>query len=198
MKYVEQSYETEKNKVHFEQMQDIYLSKDGYHVGVLIKVFEKNLRNGELGLRTIYSKKFENMISSSSYHNFVKKFLENPEYRKRYLEEGKHWNEVIIYANSKGVNNKCVRLIESLNKKGENELTEKDFINLKTFGDDDYTRMNYTRLLCFIAKNDLDKVTKEFQDVKTRNMVIRWVARGLKTAYAIKKVKVDNHIASMS
>jgi len=192
LNYINQTYISENIKVEFEQIKDIYFSKDGYHVGVRITVSEINPKNIEGKRISMYTKYFDNMVSNPSYHNFVKRFLENAEYRKQYLERGYHWRGSITYSNHKGVNTKCIKTIEKLNGKELCELTHEDFQNLKTYGSDGYTRMTYQKLVELVPTSDIEQVKRIYQDVKNSSRVLRWIARGLKVTHAICKVKIDN------
>ena len=122
--------------------------------------------------------------------DFMKRFLEEPEFRKKYLIIGNNWDGIIKQLDdTTGVNQLCLSRIKELNKK--DNPTTSEFIHLRVGGKDKYSLLSGTALLKEINANDLEEVKKENFNSKELECALRWVLRGLKVKHCIKKVKVD-------
>lgn len=136
-----------------------------------------------------YCRHFDKKVSALHYHEFIKKFLEDTTYRKQFHYDRKHWNGSIRYQYEEGVNQQCRKLIQQLNQIKRAKFD--DFAELKTFGVDGFSRMNLEKLSTFVKPSDIRLVEQAFQEKKLQLSALRWVARGLKVRYAIRKVRTD-------
>ena len=130
-------------------------------------------------------------FNSLIYSNFVRKFLEDVEYRKGLEVSGNHWLGVLPYTDKSGVNAKCAKKIKILNNKKEKNLKFKDFAELKTYGLDKYSQMKYEDLIEFVEEDALKKIENEFFERKLVVRALRWNARGLKPQLCIRRVKTE-------
>lgn len=167
----------------------LYALKDGDDyflcVDIIISHGGKNISQ--------YFKEFDKPVTSNHYSAFVKKFLENRTYRQAFLEEGElPWEGVIPFQTNDGVNKKCRQVIEQLNNKKKPKFT--DFVRLKTYGSDSFSRMKIEKLKDYISESSLQLIEAELEDGKIQLNAIRWVARGLQTNLAIRKVKTDQEV----
>ena len=95
-----------------------------------------------------------------------------------------------------------IKAIKKLNTQKNSLLKFKDFVNLKTFGMDDFSRAKRDVLEGMIPENDVRRLQKEFlpekeackEDEKLYVNALRWKARGLKTELSIRKVKTDQEV----
>lgn len=142
-----------------------------------------------------YAYEFEKEVTALSYASFVKKFLENPDFRIPLIVEGK-WNGIIPYQTESGVNQKCEQYILRLNQK--RNLKFKDFANLKTFGRDSFSNKKKENLLSYVSKDALQSIEEHFEDEKQIVTCLRWIGRGLILQHAIRKVKTDLEIQQNS
>jgi len=198
MKYVYQVYTKGDIQIQFKEDEQaaLYALKDQEEyflcVRILVHSVEKNGK--KKALIGEYFKEFQSKVTSVPYHNFVKKFLEDPDYRKQYHVDGKEWEGQLQFTSEKGVNKRCQRQIESLNKRKVEKLKFKDFANLKTYGMDDFSRMKYEKLADIVEEPNLQTIEQSFEDEKQRLITLRWVGRGLKVKHAVRKVKTDLEI----
>lgn len=95
----------------------------------------------------------------------------------------------------KGINKKCLEGIERINKRLNPQF--RDFVSLKTYGMDKYSKMNLESLIRATDLIVVNMVTNEFhRDNKSIACALRWYNRGLKVYYSIAKVKTDLTIES--
>ena len=198
LKYVYQVHTQGDIQIQFKEDEQaaLYALKDQeeYFLCVRILVHSVEKDGKKKALIGEYFKEFQNKVTSVPYHNFVKKFLEDPDYRKQYHVDGKEWEGQLQFTSEKGVNKRCQQQIESLNKRKLEKLKFKDFANLKTFGMDSFSRMKYEKLAEIIEEPHLQTVEQSFEDEKQRLTAMRWLGRGLKVEHAVRKVKTDLEI----
>lgn len=146
-----------------------------------------------------YSKWFEEYPEGAYYNNFVKKFLREPSYRHKYRETG-NWQGVVISYTREGkpINPVCQQMIQQLNSTPKNKLRFKDFMRLKTGGRDHFSALKEEVLKRLVADPAYTQAKQESQnrhwDQKDFEVCLRWIARGLNTNLAIRKVNVDKEI----
>lgn len=167
----------------------LYRLKDGepcyYAVDIVVKEESKVIAR--------YGRVFEEEINSGHYNHFVKKFLTDSKYRTKFVYEGE-WNGTIEFEAPSGVNKECEEAIRRLNGRNSKKLNFKDFASLKTYGTDSFSRMKLDKLLEVVSKDDVDAIETTFDDEKVQLTALRWIARGLKTELAIRKIKTDLEI----
>lgn len=132
-----------------------------------------------------------------SYHQFMKKFLKNPEFRESYRTDEKEegWQGVISFeVEGKGIDRRCEQQIHRLN--GMKSPHFKDLMNLKTFGRDKVSSMKRTTLVEQLKESDVDLIEQELDDEKQQLTALRWLYRGLMPQLAIRKVLTDLEIAN--
>lgn len=139
----------------------------------------------------VYKREFLEEISMIHFQGFIKKFLQDVEYRQQFLVYGK-WNEKIPLPDTADVHPECKKQIEYINS--SEVLRFKDFANLKTYGIDKYSKAKLEELEAIIPLDQQDAIKKVFKDKKYILAALRWVARGLKAEHAIRKVKPDIEI----
>ena len=133
---------------------------------------------------------FNQEYNAKIKEEFMKRFLEDANFRKPYLIIGNHWDGIIKQMDEKtGVNQICLSRIKELNKK--DNPTTSEFIHLRVGGKDKYSLLSGTALLNEINISDLEEVKKEDFNSKEMESVLRWLLRGLNLKHCIKKVKID-------
>ncbi|MFT9847007.1 hypothetical protein [Aneurinibacillus sp. REN35] len=65
-----------------------------------------------------------------------------------------------------------------------------DFVALKTYGNDTYSAMGWEELQHYINEQTI-MIVEAFEDEANILSALRWVARGLPAAYAIRKARAD-------
>lgn len=152
-----------------------------------IYVYVKN-QNQEMAW---YQRRMDKKMNTVHFHSFIKKFLENPNYREQFAWIGS-WDGVISFPPSEEVHPECKKQITYINQ--SDSLRFKDFLNLKTFGLDKYSSMKMEKLESIIPVDQQTIIKSHFQNNRHILMAYRWMARGLKTEQAIRKVKTDLEI----
>lgn len=191
---VKQAYKHQNTKVTFKENEEeaLYCLKDGdpYYLAVDITI----VRDGVLYSR--YFRSFDKEVNALRYQNFIKKFLEDPSYRESFLVDSyPKWEGIIRYTSDKEgvkINKKCENAIHRLMKNKNPKF--KDFLELKTFGMDGFSRMSKEHLSPMIAPEEIARIKGEFEDDKLVLEAMRWKARGLSSDYAIRKVKTNLEI----
>lgn len=190
---IDQTYQQEDITVKFRENESaaLYALKDRepYYLCVDILIHK------EKTMIARYAYEFEKEVTALSYASFVKKFLENPDFRTPIVVEGK-WEGMISYQTESGVNKKCVQYILRLNQK--RNLKFKDFANLKTFGRDSFSKKKKEDLLSYVSEEELQSIKENFEEDKQIVTCLRWIGRGLILQHAIRKVKTDLEIQSNS
>lgn len=88
------------------------------------------------------------------------------------------------------INRKCLEGINDIHEKQKPQF--RDFISLKTYGLDKYSKMNLESLTRATDLIVVNMVINEFYgDDKSITCALRWYNRGLKVQCAIAKVKAD-------
>ena len=164
-----------------------YALKDGIEIIAAIEVVVKV--NGKK--IATYHKEFEDSFNNRHYSEFIKKFLEVPDYRDRFSTDGS-WNGTIAFSNDTGVNKECEKQINRLNRNGNPKF--KDYSALKTHGLDKFSRMKVSVLVERIGKERIKIIQEELEDEKERLSAMRWIGRGLRMDHAIRKIKTDRQI----
>lgn len=175
-----------------------YALKDRESIGcaLIIKVHKnlgKNKKGDYLGY---YYKIWEQETSSNAINSFIKDILEKPEFRKDYLSEGEGFDSVISYTTENGVNKKCQQAIERFYSQKSSKRGFKDFINLKTYGLDKFSRMKLDKIEGILRAKDIELAKSAFDDEKLVLSTLRWCCRGLLIEDAIRKVKTDLEVAN--
>lgn len=167
-----------------------YAMKDGDDVFAVVKVVVKI----ENEVVAIYSRVFEDKLTSQHYNSFMRKFLEDEDYRIPFLVEGE-WKGTIPFSDKdSGVNKKCAEITKKINKKKNPKF--KDYANLKTFGRDKYSSMKKEELITQTKEEDFIMINSAFEEEKLVLSALRWRLRGLSVHKAIRKVEVDETIKS--
>lgn len=194
--YLKGEYQNETVKVQIEEDEDAYLyaMKSGEEVGrcLSINVFD---RTTKACLNTYWA---ELSIGGNmgTCHQFIKKFLNDPEFRESYRTDDKEagWQGVIsLEVEGKGIDQRCERQIERLNHMKEPKF--KDFMGLKTFGRDKVSSMKRDVLLQVLVESDVDLICEKLEEEKQQTTAFRWVYRGLMPQLAIRKVLTDLEVA---
>lgn len=157
--------------------------KQSYLLSVLVKI-----NNVEAA---VYQREFSEEISMIHFQGFIKKFLQNVAYRQQFLVYGK-WDGEILLPDTEDVHPECRKQIKYINNC--KNLHFKDFRDLKTFGTDKYSGAKLEELESIVSIDQQDAVKEVFQNKQYILAALRWIARGLKTEYAIRKVKSDIEI----
>ncbi|MBN6189140.1 hypothetical protein JQN58_20005 [Aneurinibacillus sp. BA2021] len=66
-----------------------------------------------------------------------------------------------------------------------------DFVALKTYGNDAYSAMGWEELQPYINEQTI-VIVEQFEEEANILSALRWVARGLPAAYAIRKARADH------
>lgn len=90
------------------------------------------------------------------------------------------------------VNPQCRKAMKKFFAKSKHSF--KDFMGLKTYGFDYYSRLKAPELLAFAEKEGID-LSEALPDEKPRLTAIRWILRGLSVDDAVHKVKVDQEVS---
>lgn len=90
----ERTYYAEQVVIHFQENKEVAYQcqrlDDNYYLAVDVYI----LQEGEVLHR--YFRHFEREVHVIHYHNFIKKFLRDPQYRKDYLANGElNWEGVL-------------------------------------------------------------------------------------------------------
>ncbi len=198
MDVVQQTYKENDIRVRFIEDENaaFYALKDGNEYYLCVRILIHKM-DGEGKVKNhigTYFKEFKSSVTSVLYNQFVKDFLEDPEYREKYHVEGEKWEDIISFTTKRGVNKKCQVQIERLNKRNTKSLKFKDFIKLRTYGMDGYSRLKYDHLAVEVSVFDLNLIEQTFEKEKDILTALRWTGRGLKVEHAIRKVKTDLEI----
>lgn len=182
----------EDEQAYFYAMKD----REYLYFALIFKVHE-NLGEGKKGeYLGCYHKTWEKEVSSNIINKFIKDILENPEFRKEYLSDGKGFDDIISYTNKNGVNKKCQQAIDNLYSKKASNRKFKDYMNLKTYGLDKFSRMKLSDMEELLRNKDIELAKSTFEDDKSILSTLRWCCRGLLIEDAIRKVKTDLEVAS--
>ena len=120
------------------------------------------------------------MLEVNDINAFIKKFLEDPEFRNKNatLIEGEPCSEVFDFMNSEGTNIECFNQITKLNN--QKDVTKQDLMILRTNGIDKYSMMSLDLIEEFIDTPIMQYFNRE---LKVKSYVLkacRWYMRGLK------------------
>lgn len=182
----------EDEQAYFYAMKD----REALNCALIFKVY-KNINKGKKGeYLGYYYKSWTDETSPNSINAFIKEILENPDFRKDYLGEGEGFDGIISYANENGVNKKCQQSIERLYSKKASKRSFKDYMNLKTYGIDKFSRMKLDKLKDLLREKDIELAKATFDDEKLVLSTLRWCCRGLMIDDAIRKVKTDLEVAN--
>lgn len=182
----------EDEQAYFYAMKD----REPLYCALIIKCHKnlgKNKKGEYLGY---YHKTWSKEVSSNSINSFIKNILENPDFRKEYLSEGEGFNGVISYSNENGVNKKCQEAIKNFYNKKSSKRVFKDYLNLKTYGIDKFSRMKIDKLEGLLTEKDIKLAKLAFDDEKLVSSTLKWCCRGLLIDDAIRKVKTDLEVAN--
>lgn len=83
----------------------------------------------------------------------------------------------------------CARAIRRLLQISNPKL--QDFVDLKTYGTDAYSKMGWDELQQYINEKTV-VIVERFEDEANILSALRWVARGLPVSLAIRKVRADH------
>lgn len=128
--------------------------------------------------------------NSNIKEEFMKNFLENKDYRRKYLIIGEHWDAIIKQVDKEtGLHQICLKSIKYINKK--NNPSYSDFVHLRVGGKDKYSSLNGKMLIDAVNPSDLEIIKKENFNEKDFESALRWSLRGLKAEFCVKKTKID-------
>ena len=182
----------EDEQAYFYAMKD----REPLYCALIIKCHKnlgKNKKGEYLGY---YHKTWDNEVPPNAINSFIKDILEKPDFRKDYLGDGEGFNDVISYSNENGVNKKCQQSIDNFYSKKLSKRAFKDYMNLKTYGMDKYSRMKMDKLQELLKEKDIELAKTAFDDDKLILSTLRWRCRGLLIDDAIRKVKTDLEVAN--
>lgn len=137
-----------------------------------------------------YKRLLEREMSAAHFDAFVRKFLSRPAYRESFAWVGS-WNGTIVLPSNE-IHPECQKEIQRLNE--HDHLGFKDFARLKTFGLDKYSTATLKGLESMLPVDQQQIVKEQFQNKRLVLMAFRWMVRGLKPEWAIRKVKTDLQI----
>lgn len=176
----------------------LYAAKDNEDLSLALRIRVYRNNNNKKGEYICsYYREYTNDVNSAAAMNFIKKFLEDVEYRKEFLSDTSssiEFNDVISIENSDGVNTPCRNAINRFYKIPENKRKFKDYANIKTFGLDKFSKMKIDTLSKYVDEENISKIKESFEDEPDILAAIRWCARGLECADAIRKINTDNQI----
>lgn len=202
MEFHKQTYRDGDYRIVIDEAEDYALIclKDGddYFLALKIRVMKK-CEDGKEREYAYYFREFDKMPNIAHVSRFIDKFLSDVEYRKQYFIDGKPWEGAVknVLNENSPINPRCAAAIKKICSKKESKLKFKDFASLKTYGPDGFSRMKLDKLAGIIGENAIDEMDKAFPDNPAMHLsACRWVARGLKPQYAIRKVKTDAEIAN--
>ena len=192
-------------KMHEFLIEDSHIVCSGGHQPYTLDDFEKQVDSNNKNfvimitiqqqelLEAIYQIPFQSKHPEYKYVQFIRKFLLDESFRKKYLLPGfqdwkgtYHWNDVFIHPD-------CRVQIERLNQ--NQSVRFKDYVQLTTCGLDDISVLKQDKLVQMISKSDLKEITMTFHDDKSKLTAMRWVARGLHVLHSINKVLADKEVA---
>lgn len=148
-----------------------------------------------------YIKEIKRPVNQIHYQKFIAKFFNNLEYRNSYLIDG-CWDKVLEFNThrkidkvEKKLDERCREYIQKLNDTPMQELSFRDFANLKTFGYDYISNLPEEEMINALETSLVDDLRTSFmEDDKLFIQSLRWCMRGLHIDKAIRKVKVDKEI----
>lgn len=194
-KYLDDNYIIsieEDEQAYFYAMKD----REDIYCALIIRVhksLEKCKKGEYLGY---YHKVWSKEVSVNTINSFIKNILEKPEFRKDYLYDGNGFEGIISYTNENGVNKKCQQAISKFYSIKASKRRFKDYIALKTYGIDKFSRMKLDKLEELLKVKDVELAKSAFDDEKLVLSVLRWCCRGLLIDDAIRKVKTDLEVAN--
>lgn len=192
-----QDYKGEDIIVRVREDEDAYFYafKDGDEVGYCLKirVLDKQTKK----CLNQYWAELPVGANMGSYHQFMKKFLKDPEFREVYRVDEKEvgWNGIITFEEeSSGIDKRCKERIDRLNQLKAPGF--KDFMHLKTFGRDKVSSMKREALVEVLSEPQVVAIEEALTGEKNRLTAFRWVVRGLKPELAIRKVLTDIEVGN--
>jgi hypothetical protein len=130
---------------------------------------------------------------------FIQRFLSSSNFRAKLQHLGE-WNGKYKTSKKESINKACAEAIEYINSL--ESPTTQDFIRLKTFGKDSFSSQKRKDMISSLAIADIRRIQNEFKmDIEGQAMMlsaIRWISRGLKVEYAIRKIRVDEKVAKIA
>lgn len=142
-----------------------------------------------------YERVWEKKTNTAHVENFIKKFLQDAEYREQFRTAGEKVTECLVETVPNMIDPRTERAIRRINMAPPHTLSFKDFSALKTYGRDKVSNMKLEELKDIVS----DAEMLEIEDQVPRDKVVcvlRWVKRGLKCEFAIRKIKTDVTIAN--
>lgn len=195
MNFYSRKFKNDDISVIINECADIVIKHLKYHED--IKAFKFEVSRNDC-LTEIYYIEIENN-NLNKFNSVVKKFLEDPSYRKNLFRgyagvTGEILEDWVVPYNYNGVNLECVEQIKRINNAEIKKLKFKDFAELKTFGKDKFSNIKLKDIEPFLKEDDILMVQSDLKEEKLVLSALRWVARGLNVNCAIRKVKVDFEI----
>ncbi len=134
--------------------------------------------------------------SQSAWVQFIEKFVSDPKYRQKFLIEGKGWDGTIKQEKT-DIHPKCASAIAQIEKTKESKLKFHIFANLKTFGQDAFSRKKTPELEELLGEKKVTeiKADERMEDDKLYAAALKWCARGLSPNHAVRKVLTDQEVA---
>lgn len=134
--------------------------------------------------------------SASAWEQFVDKFLADVKYRKTLLIKGDGWDGAVEKPKSV-VHPKCASAIARIEHTREQKLNFRIFADLKTFGQDAFSRKKSAELEEIVGGENVAviKADERMSDERLYTSALKWCARGLSPNHAVRKVLTDKEIS---
>ena len=167
----------------------LYALKDGeqYEFIMEITAFDKN----DVSVAS-YERTWET-ANPSVIERFIDKFCQDAKFRAKFQYDGEPI-DAVLEKNESLIHPKCAKMIADLNKKDGESTRFRDFVALRTYGQDKISRMKFDVLKDLLPEEEIAELKENYGDDNTLK-ILRWIKRGLKVDHAIHKVRVDMEVA---
>ena len=91
------------------------------------------------------------------------------------------------------VDPRCVEAIRKIEEASEDSLRFRDFAQLKTYGQDSFSRQKAPELEALVGTIASEAILRDAGD-ELYPSALKWCARGLSASHAVRKVLVDKEI----
>ena len=177
-----------KDLTDLDYVMDCFKDEESINPTISITILSKNDKKQI----AVYQRNFEKELNEPYYQNFVKKIINDSEYRKKYLVSG-GFEENINCNNENNINPQTVFQIKQMNNKNIDKCKFKDYVRLKS-GMDGFSKRDLSELACLVDIEILHQIEKEFNNELDIASCIRWNLRGLNLNHSIRKVKTDAEV----
>lgn len=168
----------------------LYAIKDGDEFDFIM--FVTAVKKGSGDTVAQYEKTWKT-ANRSAIQQFIDKFCQNAKFRVTWQTGGERIDAVLDRPDFL-IHPRCAQAIVRLNSKKANQLHFKNFLALKTYGQDKVSRMKLETLKDLLPESQLAELTAEIGEARALQ-ILRWIKRGLNPDHAIRKVKVDMEVA---